>query len=86
MVVLVKALTFERDPNLGENLLDFGAAGFGVAVVGERTRRDGRISKRLPEFKHFAGAFTPIVVGRHNAEDNGMDRVEHPTVAGCYWL
>lgn len=65
MVVLVEPVALECNPHLGEHLPYSGAAFVGFALVHLWTGSEGVVGERLPEFKHLAGAFTSVVIGRH---------------------
>jgi len=65
VVVLVEAVALEGDTDFGEDLANAGAALVGLVLMHLRTDRERVVGKRLPQFKHLAGAFTPVVIGRH---------------------
>ena len=77
MVVLVKAVALERDPDLGVHLLEFAFAGgtLGQGVLGER----------LPDLKRLATIVASVVVGRHVSEDTGTPAGRHRTMGPCFW-
>lgn len=65
MVVLVEPIALKCDAHLGKHLPYAGAALAGFTFVHLWTDGEGVVGERLPKFKHLAGAFTSVVIGRH---------------------
>lgn len=66
MIVLVEAVSLERDSDLGEHFLHGCAALLILVVVDLSADGQGFVAKRLPHLEHLSGALTAVVVGGHS--------------------
>lgn len=66
MIVLVEAISLERDANLGEHLLHGRAALLTLVVMDLSADGQGFVAKGLPHLEHLSGALTAVVVRGHS--------------------